>query len=68
MLPPGAAAWEYAHYNVQETYVAPGGWQPSQAALAEAEAREEWQQRQEQVRCSVHSAALEMSGVEVGAK
>lgn len=49
VLPPGAAAWQYAHYNVQETYVAPGGWQPSQAALAEAEARAEWQHHQEQV-------------------
>ena len=44
VLPPGAAAWEYAHYNLQEQYVAPGGWQPSQAAVQEAEAQAAFQE------------------------
>lgn len=44
VLPPGAAAWQYAQYNVQQTYVAPGGWQPSQEALAEAQAQADFEE------------------------
>lgn len=46
VLPAGAPAWQYAQYNIQDAYVAPGGWQPSEAIVAEAQAHSETLERQ----------------------